>query len=251
MSTRRLTVFSLGFLAQPGNLFWILGPTFRAKSKVLGHGLLATSLRRKLPRHAVLRRFTPSYAVLRRFTPKKKFYSMRSVQRDQRVEKHIRPVFWKVAKKRQNFNIKSQFESPKHLHQTNFETWNAYNKPCHKAIYWGDKVKTIAQAKSSPKCSAFFGPLHLFKSLKWASRSSLIAKKNHSIWSPWVRWRGQTSPLTSRNRISVQFRSINSGKGRFPSLAETFNNLEKHPSLLCNGSHSFVIILVQLTVSHT
>jgi hypothetical protein len=72
----------------------------------------------------LLRRFggsydgTPFYAVLRR----KKIYNVGSVQGDQKIEKQIRPVFRKVAQKSQSINIKAQFESPKHLHQTTFET---------------------------------------------------------------------------------------------------------------------------------
>jgi len=53
------------------------------------------------------------------------------------------PIFQKEAqtvsksKKGQTIYNKTQFESPKHLHQTPFETLNTYNKPCFETAYLG------------------------------------------------------------------------------------------------------------------
>jgi hypothetical protein len=77
-----------------------------------------------------------------------------TVQGDQKIEKQIRPVFRKVAKKSQNFNIKP-------LLKLKIPTISHVLKPSIEV-----KKLKIAQAKSNPTCSAFFGPLHLFKSLQ-------------------------------------------------------------------------------------
>jgi hypothetical protein len=51
-------------------------------------------------------------------------------------------------KKSQNIYIKAQFESPKQLHPTTFETCN---KSFFKTAYLGANVKNCTE-KSSPKC---------------------------------------------------------------------------------------------------
>jgi hypothetical protein len=72
-------------------------------------------------------------------------------------------VFWKVAqtvaKKGQNVHTKVQLESPTHLHQN-------HKMPRTKHVFKIlilVKIYKLAQAKSSPKCSHFFGILHFYK----------------------------------------------------------------------------------------
>jgi hypothetical protein len=66
-------------------------------------------------------------------------------QGDQKIRKKS-PNFSKNSpkscqvKKSQNIYNKAQFESPKHLHQTTFETLNTYNKPCFETAYLGKNV---------------------------------------------------------------------------------------------------------------
>jgi len=79
------------------------------------------------------------------------------------------PIFQKVApkslqgKKGQNIYNKAEFESPKHLHQTTFETLKYPKQTMFWNCLFGLKCNKFATAKSSPKCNHFFGLLYLFK----------------------------------------------------------------------------------------
>jgi hypothetical protein len=65
-------------------------------------------------------------------------------QCDHKIDKKL-PSFWEkwpkqsLRQKRQNTNIKAQLESPKHLHQTTFETFeylqqNIFRGKCKKCL---------------------------------------------------------------------------------------------------------------------
>jgi hypothetical protein len=58
----------------------------------------------------------------------------------------------------QNIYIKVQFESPKHLHKTNFETLKTTaNKPCFKAAYLGQNVKILSKQKEAQNVAISLG----------------------------------------------------------------------------------------------
>ncbi len=48
------------------------------------------------------------------------------------------------AKKGQNIYNKAQFESPKHLHQT---SWETYSKPCFETAYLDENVINLVKPK--------------------------------------------------------------------------------------------------------
>ncbi len=80
------------------------------------------------------------------------------------------------SKKGQNVYNKAQFESPKHQHQTTFETI-IYIKTSHVLKLWS-KCNEFSEAKSSPKkFNISLGYFIFFNKSWWASESSPIRKK--------------------------------------------------------------------------
>jgi hypothetical protein len=75
------------------------------------------------------------------------------------------------APKGPNIYNKAQFESPKHLHQT---TWETYSKPCFETAFSGENVINLLKQKVAQNVTI-----------------SLVAylPKNHPIWSPCLQQR--------------------------------------------------------------
>jgi hypothetical protein len=61
---------------------------------------------------------------------------------------------------------KAQFENPKHLHQTTFETFKYQQQTMYRNCLFRRKWNKFASTKSSPKSHHFFGLHHVFKNSK-------------------------------------------------------------------------------------
>ncbi len=87
---------------------------------------------------------------------------------DQKIRKKL-PNFSKIAqkvaksKKGQNIHNKDQFESPKHLQQTTFETLKYLNKQCFETAYLGGKLINLLKLKVAQKVAIILGYFILLK----------------------------------------------------------------------------------------
>jgi hypothetical protein len=88
------------------------------------------------------------------------------------------------APKGHNIYNKAQFESPKHLHQTTFETLlNIYNKPCFEAAYLGENVLNLIKQKGALNITISLGYFIFSKNHNAPPKVAQLVK-NHQIGSP-------------------------------------------------------------------
>ncbi len=136
-------------------------------------------------------------------------------QGDQKVRKKS-PNFSKSrpkslqVNKGQNIYNKAQFESPKHLHQTTFETLKFLQQTMFLNFLFGWKCNKFALTKSSQKCHHYFGLLHRFKKSYRASKSSPIGKKSPDLVTL-LRTNTATSLNRSIHELLRKWKGVNEG----------------------------------------
>ncbi len=81
------------------------------------------------------------------------------------------------VKKGQNIYNEAQFESPKHLHQTTFETLYTYNKLCFETAYFGENVINLLKQKVAQKVTIILGFFILSKNHNEPPKVAKLTKK--------------------------------------------------------------------------
>ncbi len=89
------------------------------------------------------------------------------------------------AKKGQNIYNKAQFESPKHLHQT---TWETYSKICFETAYLDENVINLVKPKVAQNVTISLGYFIFSKNHNEPPNVAYLPK-NHPIWSPCLQQR--------------------------------------------------------------